>query len=435
MREPMLRRLGLSRTFDCDALFANLYMWQPLFDYRCADIARRTVIRCRMPDAACPEMSRCGFFIPGAAAADIEAVTEALSACAGEEPLRFYNLPPETAAAIAASHGDDYAIDCNRAYSDYLYSREALETLHGRHYQPKRNHINRFRSLYDYTVEPLRRQDADECLSLAELWREEHHTTRSAEAEAVVLRRAFDAFDELHLQGVMLRVDSHAAAFSFGSYTDDRRMFCVHAEKADTTYDGVYAAVCNAMVRSLDAQCMYVNREEDLGIEGLRRSKQSWQPMRLVDKYTAVRLDDRQRQVRRLWQEVFGDEREFVDRFLVRYYSPERCVTRYDGGRLAAMAHIVPMQTEAGRTAYIYAVAADAAYRGRGLGRSVVEECVERARRGGFDAAALIPSEESLKPFYAASGFADARMPIAFPGEFDFGTGDAERDRAMTVAL
>lgn len=410
-------------------------MWQPLFDYRCADIAGRTVIRCRIPAAGYAESPREGLFIPGAAVADIEVVERALLAGGDDGEVRFFNLSAETAAAVAADRGEDYAVDCNRAYSDYLYSREALETLHGRHYQPKRNHINRFRSLYDYTVEPLHADDARECMALAEMWREEHSDRRSADAETIVLQRAFEAFDELELHGVVVRVGSQAVAFSFGSYTDDHRMFCVHAEKADTAYEGVYAVVCNALVRSLDGRCVYVNREEDLGIEGLRRSKQSWQPVKLVDKFTALRLDDTMRQVRRLWQEVFGDERSFVDSFLVRYYSPERCVVRRDGNRVVAMAHIVPMQTDAGRTAYIYAVATDPAYRGRGLGRSVVGECVERARREGFDAVALIPSEDSLKSFYAASGFVDARMPISFCGDFDLGTGDTARDRAMTVAL
>lgn len=435
MREQLLRLPSLSRTLDCDALFANLYMWQPLLDYRCGTLDDRPVIRCRMPDAACADMSRTCFFLPGAASADIEAVADELAALCADEPLRLCNLSPETAGELTARYGDDYAVDCDRAYSDYLYSREALETLHGRHYQPKRNHINRFRSLYDYTVEPLRREHAEECMSLVELWREEHHTPQSADTETAVLRRAFEAFDELHLQGVVLRVDTQAVAFSFGSYSPDGRMFCVHAEKADTTFEGVYAMVCHALVGSLDGRCVYVNREEDLGIEGLRRSKQSWQPVRMIDKFTALRLGDRERQVRRLWQEVFGDSRTFVDSFLVRYYSPDRCVVRHDGDRVVAMAHIVPMQTEAGRTAYIYAVATDPEYRGRGVGRQVVDECVERARREGFDSAALIPSQESLKSFYAASGFVDARMPVVFSEGFDLGTGDSARDRAMTLAL
>lgn len=435
MREQMLRLPSLSRTFDCDTLFANLYMWQPLLDYRYGTVSGRPAIRCRIPDTACAAGSHTCFFLPDAAVADIEAAADELAALCAGEPLRLCNLSPETAAELTARHGDDYAVDCNRAYSDYLYSREALETLHGRHYQPKRNHINRFRSLYDFAVEPLRAADADECMSLVELWREEHHTPQSADAETAVLRRAFEAFDELRLHGVVIKVDSRMAAFSLGSYTADGRMFCVHAEKADTTFEGVYAMVCNALVRSLDANCMYVNREEDLGIEGLRRSKQSWQPVRMVDKFVALRLGDRERQVRRLWQEVFGDSRAFVDSFLVRYYLPDRCVVRRDGDRVVSMAHIVPMQTDAGRTAYIYAVATDPAYRGRGLGRQVVDECVERARGEGFDAAALIPSQDSLKGFYADSGFVDAQMPVTFSGEFDLGTGDSARDRAMTIAL
>lgn len=409
-----------------------------MFGYRYAVVAGRPVIRYDMPDALDGNLSRSGFFLPGATAADIAASIGELSQAAAEsgEPLRLYNLPAAAATDIVASAGDEYAVDHMRAYSDYLYSRKDLEELHGRRYQPKRNHINRFMSLYDYRAEPLRATDAEECMALVELWREEHHTPRSADIETQVLRRAFDAYDELQLHGVALRIDGRMAAFSFGSYAgDDRELFCVHAEKADMTYEGIYAMVCNLLVRSLDGRCVSVDREEDLGIEGLRRSKQSWQPVEIVDKYTAVRLSPEQRDVRRLWHEVFGDDRESIDAFLVRYYSPERCVVRYEGGRLAAMAHIVPMDTGLGRTAYIYAVATDAAFRGRGLGRSVVEECIDRARDLGCEAAALIPSDEGLKSFYSSVGFADRDMPMVFAPDYDFGTGDALRDRAMCMAL
>ena len=73
MREQMLRQLSLSRTLDCDALFANLYMWQPLFDYRYGIIDNRIAIRCRMPDTSeeVPQPARrvhYGVFVPGAAA-------------------------------------------------------------------------------------------------------------------------------------------------------------------------------------------------------------------------------------------------------------------------------------------------------------------------------------------------------------------------------
>lgn len=210
-------------------------------------------------------------------------------------------------------------------------------------------------------------------------------------------------------------------------------MFCVHAEKADISFEGVYAVVCNELAKSLDPECDIVDREEDMGIAGLRRSKSSWQPLETVDKYTAVRLDDEQIGIRHLWESVFGDSRRDVDSFLVRYYSPERSVVRYHGDRVTAMAHIVPLTTQAGRTAYIYAVATDPAFRGRGLARSVVDECIARARRAGFDSVALIPAEESLKGFYAAAGFGDTAMPMTFSGDYDFGTGDPARDLAMCL--
>ncbi len=267
---------------DCDAVFANLYMWSPHYGYQWALAEGCPVIRCLVPDISDASVARSGYFIPGAVPADLSALDGMLSDDASKrgEPLRLYNL-----------------------FSDYIYSRESLATLHGRRYQPKRNHINRFVSMFDYSVEPLRAADAVECLSLAERWRAEHHTLHSAWVERQVLERAFAAYDELGLHGVALRVEGRLAAFSFGSYFGrDGHMFCVHAEKADTSFEGVYAVVCNELAKSLDPKCDIVDREEDMGIAGLRRSKSSWQPLDIVDKYTAVRLDGEQIGIRHLWE-------------------------------------------------------------------------------------------------------------------------------------
>ncbi len=435
-KEILTAPLSRNDAKDCDAVFANLYMWSPHYGYQWALAEGCPVIRCLVPDISDASVARSGYFIPGAVPADLSALDGMLSDDASKrgEPLRLYNLSSETAAYIAAEAGDFYAVDSMRSLSDYIYSRESLATLHGRRYQPKRNHINRFVSMFDYSVEPLRAADAVECLSLAERWRAEHHTLHSAWVERQVLERAFAAYDELGLHGVALRVEGRLAAFSFGSYFGrGGHMFCVHAEKADISFEGVYAVVCNELAKSLDPECDIVDREEDMGIAGLRRSKSSWQPLDIVDKYTAVRLDGEQIGIRHLWESVFGDSRRDVDSFLVRYYSPERSVVRYHGDRVTAMAHIVPLTTQAGRTAYIYSVATDPAFRGRGLARSVVDECIARARRAGFDSVALIPAEESLKGFYAAAGFGDTAMPMTFSGDYDFGTGDPARDLAMCL--
>ena len=130
----------------------------------------------------------------------------------------------------------------------------------------------------------------------------------------------------------------------------------------------------------------------------------------------------------------FGDDEQFADSFIMRYYSRSRMLTAEVEGRTAAMLHLVPFDTELGRTTYIYAVATDPAFRGRGLAPRLMREAMQVIAERGDDAAFLIPTpgEEWLHGFYGGFGF-EGSIPAKFitPDNFDFGTGDTATDRAM----
>ena len=104
-----------------------------------------------------------------------------------------------------------------------------------------------------------------------------------------------------------------------------------------------------------------------------------------------------------------------------------------EDGRLAAMLHLIPFESELGRTTYIYGVATDPDYRGRGLASGLMREAMRRIAEEEEDAAILNPSQESLKDYYAPFGFEDRSLPGVFeaPDDFDFGAGNQEQDRAM----
>ena len=96
------------------------------------------------------------------------------------------------------------------------------------------------------------------------------------------------------------------------------------------------------------------------------------------------------------------------------------------------MLHIVPMNTDCGRMAYIYAVATDAGYRRRGYASSLLDEALSKIEESGaYDFAALIPGSEESRRLYASFGFRETAVPITFGGDFDFGTGDKAKDSAM----
>ena len=133
-----------------------------------------------------------------------------------------------------------------------------------------------------------------------------------------------------------------------------------------------------------------------------------------------------------MWTAAFGDDEQFIDSFLIRYYSRSRMLTAEYEGRTAAMLHLLPFESQLGRTTYIYGVATAPEFRRRGLAGKLMGEAMRLIADRGDDAALLIPSEEWLRGFYAPYGFSGA-IPVTFasPDGFDFGTGDPSKDLAM----
>ena len=127
-----------------------------------------------------------------------------------------------------------------------------------------------------------------------------------------------------------------------------------------------------------------------------------------------------------------GDDEQFIDSFLIRYYSRSRMLTAEYEGRTAAMLNLLPFESQLGRTTYIYGVATAPEFRRRGLAGKLMGEAMRLIADRGDDAALLIPSEEWLRGFYAPYGFSGA-IPVTFasPDGFDFGTGDPSKDLAM----
>lgn len=413
---------------NCDLAFANMYCWEET--YRSAWCVEEgfLLIRFRIDGGR-----RIGYMQP-LGEGDFTHLLPRLEADAraAGQPLRLAGLTPEGAAALRRAY-PAFGIRRNRDSEDYIYRADDLRRLEGRRYQPKRNHINRFEAAYDYRYEELTPSLAPECLRLERQWRAAHDA-HAAEltAEQRAMQRAFDRFEELELRGGALFVDDRLAAFTYGSAIDDA-VFCIHAEKADTRYEGAYTMINRLFAQHLPPQYTLIDREEDLGLEGLRRSKLSYHPLFLQPKLSAERLTEEQSQLRALWRACFPeDTQDDIEQFLLSRYDPARCLTVRRDGRIAAMLHLVPF----GRTVYIYAVATAPDCRQQGLAGSLLREAIARARAEGFRCAALIPGSDDLRRWYAEYGFAGA-CPVRFRTHdgFDFGTGDPARDLAMVLAL
>ncbi len=175
----------------------------------------------------------------------------------------------------------------NRDFADYIYSTEALMNLSGKKLHSKKNHLNRFKSKYpNYVYRELTEADFSKCMDFAgNVMNVTDHTGEiSYDGEYQSLKRLFDNFTKLGLKGGIIEIDGNIAAFTVGEqYTLNGAL--IHVEKADVTYDGIYAAINNEFVKNEWSHTEFINREEDMGLEGLRKAKLSYRPCRFVEKY------------------------------------------------------------------------------------------------------------------------------------------------------
>lgn len=206
-------------------------------------------------------------------------------------PFILYNVTEENFAQMEAWYPGQFQIEYLRDEADYVYETEKLATLAGKKLHGKRNHINKFKSLYpDWSYEPITGKNAEECFQMALEWRNENGCEEDLEknAEMCVTLNFLRLFQELRMKGGLIRVEGKVVAFCVGEPVCEDT-FVVHVEKAFAEVEGAYPMINQQFVQHECMEYQYVNREEDTGAEGLRKSKLSYHPAFLVEKGIVTR--------------------------------------------------------------------------------------------------------------------------------------------------
>jgi hypothetical protein len=174
---------------------------------------------------------------------------------------------------------------------DYIYSSQKLVDLPGNKLHKKRNLVNQFLALYpDYACLPLQASDLENCLVLSEKWcRLRTCQELDFDHETSALKRALNNFSELALQGLKIAQSGELIAFSIFSALSSN-MADVHFEKFDPEIKGIGQVINWETAKSLSPKYKYINREQDLGLEGLRQAKKSYSPEYIVSAYLLLRL-------------------------------------------------------------------------------------------------------------------------------------------------
>ncbi len=201
---------------------------------------------------------------------------------------RFIGIDDAYKTWLEETFGDRFRFKERRNSADYIYDREALETLRGKKLAAKRNHINYFENQFSWEVRPINRETMPDVLRFNEWWCAVNDCGKDAslKRESCAVRRGLDHFEALGFCGLALYADGKICAFTYGEPIGQEG-FCVHVEKADGDLRGAYPMINREFVKSLPAKIRWINREDDTGDSGLRKAKLSYHPSVLLMKYEA----------------------------------------------------------------------------------------------------------------------------------------------------
>ncbi|MBQ9930476.1 MAG: DUF2156 domain-containing protein [Oscillospiraceae bacterium] len=284
-----LQALAASGERGCEYSYANLNLW-----------GRQRVAVVDGFYVLFSQFERLSIYPFPVGSGDIRPVLDAIIQDARERGIvcRLSGLTPGDTMLLEELYPGQFRFHPDRDYCDYVYDINDLADLKGRKYQKKRNHSNRFwQSHPNCTSQPITAENLPAVEAMVEAWyagkmaadpNNDYHLERKA------LQRAFSRMDELGLEGLVLVEDGNILAMTMGSALS-ADTFDIHFEKAMDYADGAYPAIAQAFaahLRSAHPELRFLNREDDMGILGLRQSKLSYCPHHLVVKFWARLWED-----------------------------------------------------------------------------------------------------------------------------------------------
>lgn len=206
---------------------------------------------------------------------------------AHNHPFLMKGVVPDVVKRITDLCPDCYNITPDRDNFEYVYLTQDLINLSGKKFRQKKNNLNHFRNQYmGYEYLPITEKLFDACLEAEKTWYDEHETSDDNEldGERHAIQTVFDNWEMLQPTGGAIIVFNKVVAFSIGEMLNDDTAI-IHFEKSDPSMRGLYQAINYEFVRHAWSHTTYINREEDMGLPGLRKSKESYNPVRYIEKY------------------------------------------------------------------------------------------------------------------------------------------------------
>ena len=278
-REPIRQKLAAEPRQGCEYAFGNIFSYSAKYPIFVAETGGCFLTKCVVKDT-----DYYCFPVGGDKEVAVREMIETIEQSGRK--YEVYGMTAADAAILEAAFPGRFPIAPERDSFDYVYLREDLVSLAGKKYQSKRNHIAFFTRNYRWSYERITPVTIPECIAMSEQWLENNKNEFHDDLveELAMIRKAFANFEALGLVGGLLRVDGQVVAYTMGEPVTDE-MFCIHIEKAFADVRGAYPMINQTFVREELSAYRYINREDDVGHDNLRRAKLSYHPAFFVEKY------------------------------------------------------------------------------------------------------------------------------------------------------
>lgn len=270
---------------SCEYSFTSLYIWKDACDIQYSIHKKALILKKKDFDGNYHFMQPLGY-----SKEDLPDIIEDLKAYREENSMKYLFKDLEESFIdeinILLNDKKEFCIKEDRDNFDYLYEAEKLMTFSGKKLHSKKNHYNSFVKTYNYEVVEISDEKVINDVTLAaEKWYEE---TEEKDAklfyELIAIKDIINNMDLLNLNGIAVYVDGKVAGFSIGESLNEK-LAVIHIEKGDKNINGIYSFIAKTLIDKCFNNVEIINREQDLGIEGLRKSKMSYYPLKLEKKF------------------------------------------------------------------------------------------------------------------------------------------------------
>lgn len=271
-----------SEAFGCDVNLLNAYLWRNEYNIKFT-VFEDTLIKAYFND----DGTVWGYCMPTGKNVKQALVQILTDAQQRGQKAHIVMLTNAQRAMLESTFPSAFEYVRSPENQDYIYLTKDLVMLAGKKFHAKRNHISKFYRTYtDTRFETIDDSNEQDALQVVRDWCEENGYNPKGYEELAVIEEALEMRRDYGLSGAVLYVDNKPVAMTLGSQISEK-VYDVNFEKALREYDGVYAVINNEFAKTL-TKYEYINREEDMGIEGLRKSKLSYNPIMILDRFNAI---------------------------------------------------------------------------------------------------------------------------------------------------